>query len=71
MEQTVERKLIRVYCIQMCHDARQIDAAWPPVIRIRADVMCEIHEKKMEFKRDGQLVGRVDGNIKAWWIEEA
>ena len=43
----------------------------PDVIRIRADKMClKGNRNQYVFKRDGEVVGSVVGNILAWWIEE-
>ena len=67
MEQTTEHPLKRYYCIQL--GASQ--SVWPPVIRVRADLLCESDAgRKIELKRSGQLVARITGNINAWWIEE-
>lgn len=70
MEPTVESKPVRIYCVQLGHESGDASAPWPPVIRIRADVMCRVSRSRLEFKREGQVVGYVNGAIKAWWIEE-
>ena len=66
MDRTVESKPIRTYCIQM---QPETGGQWPPLVRICADVMCETHRAYI-FKREDQIVGKIEGPIRGWWIEE-
>ena len=65
MNPTIE-KPERVYCVQLPPK----NGRWPEVIRVRADTMCPKSQARTEFKRDGEVVGVVNGAMQAWWIEE-
>ena len=65
MNPTIERKAKRIYCVQL----GRADGYRPPVIRIHADTLCP-ESDSYTFKREGNVVGIVNGPIQPWWIEE-
>ncbi len=65
MNPTIEQEAMRVYCIQLS----PAGGNWPPTIRIHADTL-SLEREGYTFKREGNIVGVVRGNVQAWWIEE-
>ena len=41
----------------------------PPVIRIRADKMIEVTSNCFKFMIGDLVVGKLNGPIKAWWMD--
>ena len=61
-----EAKRVRTYCVKFAQAT-----ARPPIIKIPADEMCEIEPfSRIEFKRDGEIVGSFNTKIAGWWIEQ-
>ena len=57
----------RIYCVQLS----PVGEVLPDVIRIRADKMClKGNRNQYVFKRDGEVVGSVVGNIRVAPIGE-
>ena len=67
MNPTIEPRPKRFYCVQLAPPP--VGGEWPPVIRIQADTLC-CEDDQYTFKREGNVVGVVRGEVQAWWIEE-
>ena len=53
------------YCIHLSPgEGRQ----WPPIIRIRADGICE--GEPLTLKLAGEVVARIRAEVSAWWVDE-
>ena len=64
MQQETQDGRTRYYCIQLSPgEGRQ----WPPIIRIRADSLCE--GEPVKLKLAGEVVASIAAEISAWWVE--
>ena len=61
MSPTVERPPKRVFHVRLLAG---------DMILIEADTVCDQKGEGLIFKRDGEIVGRVQAPYEAWWVEE-
>lgn len=61
----VEKEPLRTFHVQL----KAVDGGpWPPEFEVEAHTVCE-KEGKLIFKTDGEVSGRVTGEVAGWWAE--
>jgi hypothetical protein len=62
----VEKEPVRTFRVQL----RAVDGGpWPSVLEIEAHTVCE-KDGKLVFKTNGEISGRITGDVAGWWSEE-